>query len=74
MTNENIEYEEITLLRNPILTLKTLSVIIVEQGVNLVKFITSHKSFLLAFILYVALNFIEGLHAQVYYFNIVHFI
>jgi hypothetical protein len=65
MTNENNEYKEISLLRNPIVTLKTLSIIIVEQGVNLVKFITSHKAFLLAFILYVALNFIEGLHGQV---------
>ena len=74
MTNENNEYEEITLLRNPILTLKTRAIIIVEQGANLVKFITKHKIFPIAILLYVALNFIEGIHGQVILYNPVHII
>mgnify|MGYP007031242253 CR=1 FL=1 len=65
MTNENNEYEEITLIKNPILTIKTLSVIIIEQGLNLIKFIKKHKAFLVAFILYLVLNFIEGIHGKV---------
>jgi hypothetical protein len=74
MTNENNEYQEITFIRNPILTLKTLSAILIEQIMNLIKLITRHKAFIVAFILYVALNFIEGIHGQVYFSNIVHII
>ncbi len=68
MTQHENEYKEITLIRNPILTIKTLSVIIFEQFINLVKFIKKHKIFLIAFLLYFALNFIEGMHGKVNYF------
>jgi hypothetical protein len=65
MTNENCEYQEISLLKNPILTLQTLSTILIEQGINFIKFITKHKGFLVAYVLYFILNFIEGIHGQV---------
>ena len=62
MTNE---YEEISLIKNPILTIQTLLVIIYEQFLNLVEFIKKHKIFLFAFLLYIALNYIEGSHGKV---------
>lgn len=59
------EYEDISLLRNPILTLKTLSIIITEQLIRFIKLIISHKLLMLIFFIYICLNFIEGPHLAV---------
>jgi hypothetical protein len=65
MSREKKEYKEISLFRHPIETLKILFTIINEQLVKLIKFLISHKAFLIIIILYIVFNFISGSHDEV---------
>jgi hypothetical protein len=63
--NENLkDYEEITIFKNPILTIQTLIVILYEQIYKFFLFMKKHKTILLCIIIYFTLNFIEGIHLR----------
>jgi hypothetical protein len=63
-TDEN-EYKEISLFKNPIVTLQTLSVILYEQMIRFFNFVLGHKFILPIFIIFIVLNFVEGIHTEV---------
>ena len=62
---EEEEYEEISLLKNPITTLSTLLVILYEQLIKFGKFLLTNKIILILGVLYLGLNFVDGPHKQV---------
>ena len=63
------EYQEISLFKNPFLTLKYLILIITEQLIRFVKFLYCNKIILLLIIGYFVLNFGEGPHKEVRFIN-----
>jgi hypothetical protein len=65
MKGDNIEYEEVSLFKNPITVLSTLFVLIFEQIVVFLEFLRRNKILIIGILTYIALNFIEGLHASV---------
>lgn len=62
------EYKEITLLKNPIITLTYLVKFLSEQFVKFINFLFSHKITLLFAIAYLFLNFFPGPIKEVIFF------
>lgn len=56
------EYSEISLFRNPFLTIKTLIEILSVQFVRFMRFLISHKIFLFLLLGYLGLNMFNGPH------------
>lgn len=59
------EYQEISLFKNPISTVRYLILIISEQFIRFIKFLISNKMILLLAFTYFLLNFGEGPHREV---------
>jgi hypothetical protein len=59
------EYQEVSLFKNPITTLRYLVLIVSEQLVRFLKFLISNKIILLIAIAYFLLNFGQGPHKEV---------
>lgn len=62
---ENSEYQEVTLFRNPIIVLSTTVVLIYEQIMKLIKFLFTHKPFLMIVFIIFFSSFIDGPHIEV---------
>jgi hypothetical protein len=59
------EYEDISLFKNPLITLKTLMIILSEQLMRFINLLISNKIILLIIFVYLVSNFVEGPHTQV---------
>jgi hypothetical protein len=71
--NSNIEinkikptFQEISLFKNPLLTIYTLFIIMNEQFVILIRFLIRHRILIIISILFIGLNFIKGPHSEVF--------
>jgi hypothetical protein len=68
------EYQEVSLFKNPITTLRYLVLILSEQLVRFLKFLLGNKIILLIAIAYFLLNFGQGPHKEVGTFKLFSFL
>ena len=64
-TEENKGYKDISLLYNPLTTIKYLFLILSEQFIRFIKFLIINKIFLLLGLTYLIMNFFNGPHLAV---------
>lgn len=64
-TEANNEFKDISLISNPLTTIKFLFLILSEQLIRFIKFLISNKIFLLLGLTYLIMNFFDGPHLTV---------